>query len=410
MTIIKQTRLKFTAATATIVFAIVFAFCASILVSTYSRNATAAHTALAEMLSNFGVPDRPGYFDPFGPAPPNSGYILGDRFNYMRGFTVKLNSNFDIIAARYSTSVFTESEITEYVAQIHQTGSSDGKIGDLQFLTKASHDGKIIACLDTSVETAMFNGLLRTVLLAGGSGMFVLLVLIWLLSYWIVKPAAEAFQKQKRFISEAGHELKTPLTVISASLELLLKSSSEDDKEKLLKNIQEQSDKMRVMASELLALSKIDENVHITKTEFDLSQTVLTESLAFESVAFENGKTLLCETDEKLVYKGNHQAVRQAVGILCDNAIKHSSPNGTIYVQLKKQTSKLIFSVSNTSDTIDKDEIPLIFARFYRGSKSRASSSGTGLGLAILKTHAEQNGWTTNATIERDRVTFSIIF
>ena len=409
MTVIKRTRLKFFTVMAAIIIVIVMVFCASILISTHSRNNNTANITLEKMVSSFKsdrfdeLPDNP-------PDKPSDGRIPGDRFNDMRGFTVKLNSDFEIAEVRHNSDVFTETEITEYVAQIRETGKLDGKIDSLKFMIKDTQEGKILAGIDTSMENSMYKELLTTVLLVGGGGIIVLLILVWFLSYWIIKPAAEAFQKQKRFISDAGHELKTPLTVISASLDLLQKSSNEADNEKWLKSIKEQTDKMNEMTAELLTLSKIDETEKITKTEFDLSQAVLTEVLAFESVAYEQGKTLVCETDDGINYKGNYQAVRQAVGILCDNAIKYSNPNRKIEAQLKRQPSKIIFSVSNEGDTVNKDEIPLIFERFFRGSESRAESNGAGLGLAILKTLAERNGWKLDVYVEQNKITFSIIF
>ena len=407
MTIIKKTRLKFAGVMAGIVFVIVSGFCASILISTHSRNTNAGNMTLEQMVKTDRFDQRP---DDMPDLPPSDGQIPSDRFNDMRGFTVKFNSDFEIIVSRYNSAVFTETEIEEYIAQILKTGKSSGEIGNMKFLIKDTQDGKILACLDTSVENSMYNELLTTVLLVGSGGVIILLVLIWFLSYWLIKPAAEAFQKQKRFISEAGHELKTPLTVISTSLELLQKSTNVADNEKWLRNIKEQAEKMNIMTTGLLTLSKIDEAEKVEKTAFDLSQAVLTESLAFESVAYEQGKTLICETDKDLDYNGDIVAVRQAVGILCDNAIKHSNPNGKIEVLLKRQSSKIILSVLNESDTVNKDEIPLLFERFYRGSESRSSIGGAGLGLAILKTLAEQNGWKLDVDFEQGKITFSIIF
>ncbi|MCL2798202.1 MAG: HAMP domain-containing histidine kinase [Firmicutes bacterium] len=414
MTIIKRTRLKLFAVMAVIIFTIITAFCASILISTYSKNANTAYTALEQMILSSNVPDRPGStnlpsFPNDRPNPPNT-QIPGDRFNDMRGFTVKLNPDFSIVEARFSTAVFTEAEISEYVKRIHKTERSDGEVDNIKFLIKDTQNGKILVCLDTSVENALFRELLITVLLAGGGGLIILLVLVWFLSYWIIKPTAAAFSKQKRFISEAGHELKTPLTVISASLELLQRNFDGTDDEKWIKNIKDQAAKMNAMTSQLLALSKIDETEQIAKTEFDLSQIVLSECLAFESVAFESGKTFICETDNDLIYKGNCLAVRQAVGILCDNAIKYSVPNGRIEAWLRKQSSKLVFTVSNESNAVKKEEIPLLFERFFRGSESRADIGGAGLGLAILKRLAEQNGWKTDVAMNQNIITFSIIF
>lgn len=406
MTVIKRTRLKFFVVMAAIIVTIVLVFCIGILVPTHVRNKASVNTTLDRMISNF---DRTLPSDL--PAVPDTNIPFDiDRFNDMRGFTVKLNSKFEIIEIKNSDNSYSEETITQYVASIIKSGKASGKIGDLEYLLRDTQNGKILACLDVSIEDSIFKELFRTVLFVGGGGILLLLVLVWFLSYWIIKPTAEALIKQKRFISEAGHELKTPLSVISASVELLQKNNDGTNSEKWLEIIKQQTDKMSVMTTELLTLSKLDETEAVIKTEFDLSQTVLTEALAFEGVAFESGKKLICDTDNGLIYRGDAGAVRQAVGILCDNAVKYSEPGCEITVRLKKQAAKIILSVSNAENSIKKEEIPLFFERFYRGSDSRAQTNGAGLGLAILKLLADKNKWELDVDISQNNVIFSIIF
>lgn len=399
MTAIKQTRIKFFTVMALIVVVIISAFCSSIIISIRSNDISSTNAILEEMISSFEKPPIPNNF------PPNN-----NRFNTVRGFTVRLDIDFNITASNYNEMVYSKTEIEQYVDQISKTNKTNGEISNIRYILKDIDNGSVLACLDVSMENTMFSQLLATVLLAGGGGIIVLLVLVWFLSYWIIKPTEAAFNKQKQFVSEAGHELKTPITIILAGIELLQKRSEESDREKWLDNIKEQVYRMSEMTTELLALSKIDENIKTIKTEFDLSQTILSECLAFESVAFENNKTLVCETDNNLIYKGNYQAICKAIGILCDNAIKYSNLNTAINVRLKKQGNKIAFSISNECNDINKEETTLFFERFYRGSEWRSKISGTGLGLAILKTLADQNDWKLNVDTYENKIIFTIIF
>ncbi|MCL2140431.1 MAG: HAMP domain-containing histidine kinase [Dehalococcoidia bacterium] len=404
---INRARLHFFVVMATIVSVIIAVFCGIILLSTYSRNTEATASALEKMVSDFEQ-DRPFPSRPLVESFP-------DRFNNVRGFTVEVNSSFTITRIRIEGSLFSEEEIVQFVTSVVNTHKTKGNIGDLAFLVKEAYGNRIIAIIDMGIENALYNELFITVLLAGGGGTLVLLAIIWFLSYWVIKPVSAALDKQKRFISEAGHELKTPLTVISAGLELAQKSCDQDSRDQWNTTIKEQTERMSVMVSDLLSLSKIDENnVKVVKSKFDLSQTVMMSVLEFEGVAYENGKTFSYAVKEGILYKGDQNAVRQAIGILCDNAIKHSLPNDTITISLEKTLSKTTLGVSNSQNVVEKGELSLLFERFYRSSGSRSLTQGAGLGLSILHALAERQSWTLNVDIkehnQKEIITFSIAF
>jgi signal transduction histidine kinase len=288
-----------------------------------------------------------------------------------------------------------------------------------------------------------FNRLLWTTLTIGACSVISLTTFVWFLSFWVVKPAKQGFEKQRRFIQEASHELRTPLTVISTGIDLLSKRNSElnggenatanggrkngekaekngknnkidknnaeNDTEKWLNNIKEQTVKMATMTNDLLTLSRLSETEKVTKAEFNISKTISGEITAFECVAFENGKQIIDDIDTGLYYNGNENAVRQAAAILLDNAIKHSAERSNIEVTLIKN-KHITLTVANDSE-LNANELPFIFERFYRGSESRAKTIGTGLGLAILKNTAEKNGWQIDVKITgHNKLTLTIIF
>jgi signal transduction histidine kinase len=235
--------------------------------------------------------------------------------------------------------------------------------------------------------------LFRTVFSVGGGSLIILLVIAWFLAYWIVKPTKLSWQKQQRFIGDASHELKTPLAIISAGCEL-----------KNYKEIRKQVADMDVLISNLLALSKLDETNKIDVCDFDLSQVILTETLSFEGLAFERHKEIITHIEEDIKYKGNAGSVKQALKILLDNAIKYGKSK--ITVKLNKNT----LLVENDCENFDKDELPYLFERFYRGSVARSATKGTGLGLAILKNICDINRWKAETKLNDNNIIFQINF
>lgn len=393
---IRRMRLKFFFATSGIVVLMISAFCGSILISTHARNIAQARGALDKLMNTFEtLSDRP---------PPEDGDVRW-QINSRRAFLIHLDHDNQSISPVHVSSYFEPEEIYAYALQILE----NGKLKGFMVRVQATSEGKIIGAIDMSIDNTAFSRLSLTVFLIGGGGLVILLVLVWLLSFRIVRPAEAALEKQRRFISEASHELRTPLTIISTGAELIEKKKHDEVTKKWIADIKQQAERMTVMAADLLALSNLDETRTATRTEFDISQTVLEEVLSFETVAFEQGKQIISDIEEGIVYRGNQKAVSQALGILCDNAIKHSDEKAIIKIALKKQNSKMCLTVSNTGE-LDETEIPYIFERFYRGKESRAKTPGTGLGLSILKALADKNGWKTNVKINSDRIIFTLIF
>lgn len=411
---IKKTRIKFFGVTSGIVAAMIILFCGLILGTTRMRDMAGARDILDRVMNTFenrllndgeefpGGNELPG--PPEGLNPDGTRRQISD----WRTFVVKVNESGTVIVEPTTTN-FTLEEIQGYVNKIREKG----ELKDFIIKQKNIEGGKIIAAIDVSEQNAAYGKLMLIVLLTGTGIIIVLLILIWFLSFWMVKPAEQSLAKQKRFISEASHELKTPLTVASAGLDLLQKDKGiSKEGKKWLDDVKAQIKKMTRMTTDLLSLSKIDE--HQTKdrvsAEFNLSGVIHTNVLTFESVAFEQGKKLVCDIQEDIRCEGNIKDVYKAIEILCDNAIKHSDEKSKIIVSLKKQGSRPILTVMNKSSTINQDDLPLLFERFYRGSESRALVPGTGLGLAIFKTIAEQNDWKIDVKFVDKNISFILTF
>ena len=228
------------------------------------------------------------------------------------------------------------------------------------------------------------------------------------ITIWITKPVEETFNKQKDFIADASHELKTPLAVIMAST-----SCIEENKKnkKYINNIKFESDKMNELITKLLDLSKSENDNKELYALNNLSKIIEKRVLVFESLAFENNITfdLIIEKDIML-YCDNTQ-IDEVVSILLDNAIKHSYKNSKIKVKLFKEKNNIVLDVINKGDNIPEDELNKIFERFYRSDKSRNRSNNRyGLGLAIAKNIINNHDGQINVYSKDNLTTFKVTF
>lgn len=219
----------------------------------------------------------------------------------------------------------------------------------------------------------------------------VLALIVWGASYKIFQPIKESLYKQSKFVSDASHELKTPIAVISANADVL--SSGESNK--YLESIKSQTKRLNLLVTDMLALTRMDERTtHVIKENFCLSDVVTETVLPFDAVAFEHGKVLLTEIEQKVNYSGDRESVKKIINILMDNAVKYSSKGGTIKVTLTKTT----LTVYNSGSDVKDEDSYKIFERFYRGELSRSrETGGSGLGLSIAKSLADANRWNISA-------------
>ena len=234
------------------------------------------------------------------------------------------------------------------------------------------------------IRTTIISSIIMSVISLG-----IIYIIAKKLSKTIVKPVEETFEKQKQFISDASHELKTPLAVIEANADVLQDKTGEN---KWINYIQNEIESMNKLINELLLLAKI-ENVDNIKeyTELNLSKEVEIILSMFESVAYENGVIIESDIAENILLNGNKEDIEHIVSTLTDNAIKHTESQKKIVVALKKEKNEIIFEVKNMGDPIPKEEREKIFERFYRIDKSRnRQEKRYGLGLAIAKSTIEK--------------------
>lgn len=253
----------------------------------------------------------------------------------------------------------------------------------------SSSEGQIIVFADISSEIATMRNLYRTCVIIGLGSLASFLVISIFFARWAVRPVEEAWAQQRQFVSDASHELKTPLTVILTDAEML-KSPRFDEahKAQFVDNILTMSNQMRGLVESLLQLARVD-NCAIQKMplqHIDLSGLVSDELLTFEALFFEKGLTLAEDIADGITVHGSTQHLKQVVEILLDNAQKYSEPHGTVRVTLQKSGSHYcLLSVADPGDAISPEDLRKIFQRFYRIDEARAMNHSYGLGLSIAE-------------------------
>lgn len=273
--------------------------------------------------------------------------------------------------------------------------------------------GKVIVLLDRTNEVSTMTRLL--VILAGifALSLVVLFLLSVLLSKWAVTPIEDAWNRQRVFFSNASHELKTPLAVISANLDVITSNPDETVAEqgKWFGYIRSEADKMSRLINEMLYIAREERTDSKTvMAELDLSEAAEGACLAMEAVAFEKGKTLITDIEPNVTVKGDKESLTRTINILIDNAVSHSSEHSEITVRLKKSRGKANLTVENQGKPIPKEDLQRIFDRYYRTDASRSrDTGGFGLGLAIAKTVAEKHGGSITAESDENRTVFTLI-
>jgi signal transduction histidine kinase len=284
----------------------------------------------------------------------------------------------------YQEEEYPDVSIQELADKTLQINKRKGSIGDLKFLSGKKDYGYMLVFSDYSEQNIMLHNLLRSCLLVGIMGSLLIGLFIIKLSYWVVNPVERAFKMQKIFISNASHELKTPITVISANAELL---ENGDLNRKWIRTIKENTDRMNALVNDLLNLSRMEDKAKIKEYQtFNLSKVVVNAALTMDSVVYEQQKELITEIAENIFYYGEQDKMKELVIILLDNAIKYSDEKGIIKVSLYERNKRAVLEVFNTGSIIPKEEGDKIFERFYRGNTNGEDiTGGFGLGLPIAK-------------------------
>lgn len=273
--------------------------------------------------------------------------------------------------------------VTEALAQEEDTGL----LADfhLRYLRKTGYTSTLIAFTDTTLESTTMRSMAAVCSLAGSAALLVLFLCSYLLAGVVTRPVGAAWAQQEQFLSDASHELKTPLTVILSSAELLNQSAL-PEQAVYIDNIREESRRMKLLVEDMLTLSRAQRSAgSLPEQTADLSEAAMTAALRFEPVAFEAGKRLEYDIAPELPVRGDGGKLGQALAALLDNAVKYSAGGTDIRLTAEKQGRFAVVAVADSGPDIPADKLPHIFDRFYQADEARTDGDSFGLGLPIAK-------------------------
>ena len=323
--------------------------------------------------------NRPDDHDPEAPYTP-------------RFFKVRLDEEGNVtdVSTDFIASV-TQTEAEEFARKVLNEKRQVGYYKNYRFQILAKKNDNIVIFLNTTMELRSVRNVLLISCLVGVVCFLVVFLLVILLSKRAMKPYIWNIERQKRFITDASHEIKTPLTSIATSVDVIEMEYGEDE---WTRNIHKQTSKMSRMVADLVTLSRLDEeNPFLERTEFSLSDAVWEVAEPFASLAKAQGKKYSQRIEENLTLCGNPDATRQMISVLLDNAMKYSDENGTIRLDVYKVHGKTKIEVFNTCVLEETQNLSRLFDRFYRPDNSRSrKTGGSGIGLSIAQAVAEAYG------------------
>ena len=305
------------------------------------------------------------------------------RFKLSTFYSVAISYDGEILDVKNEQStVHGDDELKALAQSVIISGDDIGSKSNLIYYKTDKGGYTLVTFMDNTLLYENAWTLFRYTLIFGGVALVAFFFLSVFLARKIVNPLEESYHKQKQFISDAGHELKTPVSVVNANAEIL---SREIGDNQWLQNIQYENERMGILVGQLLQLART-ENVTPQMEYIEFSRLVAGEALPFESVAFEKGLSLSTKITPDIAVEGESSKLKQLVSILLDNAIRHSEDKGVIYLSLTKEHGFAKLSVINKGEEIPAEQREQIFERFYRGDDARnGDDKHYGLGLAIAK-------------------------
>lgn len=293
------------------------------------------------------------------------------------------------------------------VESILDSGHSKGYLGYYRYHCYDEPGGETaIVIVDCFLQLQTFYAVLQLTLLVFTCSIVVVFLLLCLLSGYVIRPFSINMEKQKRFITDISHELKTPLGIISANMGVVELTKGKDEWTESTKN---QVQRMDRLIAELIELSKAEETACANPpTVFSVSALAEETAGNFLTLAKSQGKKFSTEIETDLNMKGQREQILRLLTILTDNAVKYCDPGGTVHLELRQKRRQIILRVSNPCENLDASKLPLLFERFYRADASRArSSGGYGIGLSIARSVAERHKGKLTASFQNGIVTFT---
>jgi len=403
---IRKLRRKFVAICMLLVAAILAAVFLSVFLSTRRNIEDLSRQVLYRVAQ-----DSPLRVDSSGIHRPEWGIDLGGDQVLLPYFTLEIwGSHAYITGGTYANLEDTEALDAVLQACLAQD-AQEGVLQEYRMRYLRQNNGLFqkITFVDTSMESAMLRNMMGPYILIAALSLLLLLGVSVLLSHWATRPVERAWKQQRQFLSDASHELKTPLTVILSNAELLEATPLEERPERWVDNIHTEARQMKVLVEEMLTLARADNlNRPQVLEPVSLSDIAADCALAFESVAYEAEKPLRYDLAEGILVSGRPDSLHRLISILLDNAIKYGAEQQPVHLTLQAAERQAVLTVSNSGDPIPPEHLSHLFERFYRVDASRGEKSGFGLGLSIAKTISDEHKGSLRA--ESDQRSTRFIF
>ncbi len=393
-----------------LVVTLVFGVILMLNVSSMNKNMDVLADSVSEgggkFPASFGGGSKPGDIPPKDDK--GFDFITPETPFSTRHFTV-LFDNAGAVSEMHTESIYsiTEQKAVEYAERAIADGDERGWISSYRYKVFSTELGRGVVFIEGSTQR---SALMQSTTIAGVvllSCAALVLVLIFLLSKKVVNPIAESYEKQKQFITDANHELKTPLTLIMTNVEI---AELELGKNEWLDDIRAEGHRMTELVNQLVALSRMDEEGQFMNvTEVSFGELVSDTVSEFEPLAKGRGKALISDIDRSVALAGDEELLRRLVGILMDNAVKYCDVGGEISVTLRRGRHVSLM-VENTYSSVNEIELCRLFDRFYRADKARKFTGGYGIGLSMAKAIAEKhNGEISAYKKDEDHIGFKVI-
>ena len=387
---VKTLRRKFIVITMLVIFFVLGGIVGVINVVNYTRLNENAAATMRTLVQNDGVMPVPektennsgtGSAETLPPPSERDGLFPEESFK-ARYFTVRISDGETEINTENVFSVDNTAALS-YVGAV-QNGKTTGFYKNFYFSVTEKDGETLYIFLDCAKELNEVRELLTTSLIVFAVAVALMFALILIFSKAVFRSVEESYEKQKRFITDANHELKTPLTIISASNEILELNYGESE---WTKTIDGQVKRLKDLTDKLVFLSRMDENGNkINRAEFNLSNAVEEVASDFIPLAKSTGKKLELNVSPDVKYNGDEALLGRLTSLLLDNAFKYSNDGGTVSVSLTSRGNEKKLVFFNTVDEIEKGNLSVLFERFYRPDKSRNSSTGGhGIGLSVAQ-------------------------
>lgn len=397
---IRKLRLKLVALSMAALFALLAGIIAGMNVINYNAVVSEADNTLTLLAKNGGVfPDFEGGGGKGGLPP----HMSPEAPYETRYFSVLLNENGEVLQTDTGRIKAVDSEMAiAYANLVVSRGTERGFAEHYRFMRTAEGAGARITFLDCGRSLESFRSFLLVSVGMALAGYLLFFFVILFFSGRIIRPVAESYEKQKRFITDAGHEIKTPLTVIKADEDVLEMDYGENE---WLRDIQKQAARLTALTNDLVSLSRMEEAKDaLQRIEFPFSDVVEEAAASFQALTQTRDMPFRVHIQPTLSLTGDEKAIHQLVGILLDNALKYSPPKSAVSLTLERQGKTARLSVCNgTESLIPKESLPLLFERFYRTDPSRNSQTGGhGIGLSLAKAIVEAHGGRIQARSDKD--------